>query len=129
MTRHPERAAAAVNGLLVLLVLGGFGSGDLDATYAFWSLALAILAGWRTRTHAARYREGLSLGWSGVFEAGATALGVFLFAFADLIVRRLAALPIFVLYGSIALAVGLVFGLVLRASALLTLRFGGVADA
>lgn len=86
-------------------------------------LPFAVLAGWRTRVHAIAWCERGDRGWRGVVEAG---LGGFLIAVLVLLPatlrRPLDAPPYILAYGGLALIVGLVFGFVLRISALVVLQ-------
>jgi hypothetical protein len=91
---EPEAVAAAVNALLVLVfaiavvaVLSAISNANITRTTvvafpartAFMNLATAVLivdaalplalfAGWRTWSHARRYRAGVGTGWRGVGE-------------------------------------------------------------
>ena len=78
----------------------------------------ALLAGWRTWVHARKWQEGVGTGWQGVVEAGATGLAVALILLAPGIVTRpLEAPPYVAFYGSAALILGLIVGLILRITA------------
>lgn len=149
MTRHPERTAAVANGILVLLVpllllavaayaFDGESSTSVTVRAPRASafrpllqlvpivavlLPFTIFAGWRTEVHARQWLEGRGAGWRGVVESGATALGVAVFVLAPGIVRRPAeAAPYVLFYGSAALIMGLLVGLMLRTTALVVLR-------
>lgn len=151
MQRKPEDVAAIVNALVVLLgppllMIGGSfiaGNGVSDtssfvvaddpspgpgalAVFAPTLMTLApfaLVAGWRTYVHARRWREGKGTGWQGVAEAGLLGVGVALAVLAPGIVTRpLEAPPYVIVYGGAALLFGLLAGLILRFTALLTLR-------
>jgi hypothetical protein len=79
---------------------------------------LALIAGWRTRVHARRYRDGRGTGWQGVVEAGLLAFMVALLVLSrGIATRPIDALPYVIMYGGAAALLGLVFGLVLRTTA------------
>lgn len=148
MERHPERAAAVLNGLVVLLlpllvmVTGAYlfnGDSDTSTTVRAYPMSayslvaplgwtalvlmpFAAVAGWRTWVHAKKWREGHGTGWTGVAEAGATALAVALIVLAPGIATRPTQAPPYVIvYGGAALILGLLVGLLLRTTALLFL--------
>jgi hypothetical protein len=86
-------------------------------------LPFAGFATWRTWAYArswARHRDG----WLAVLEAGLLGFGVAIFVlWPGLVSRPLDAPPYLLVYGGGALVVGLVVGLVLRMTAIGTLRF------
>lgn len=140
MNRRPELLAAILNGLIVLTApfllyvvgvpgIDGLGVWRVVPLFAVnvpaGLLPFAALAGWRTYVHARRYREGRSLGWAGVLEAGATALVALLVFIGPMLLRATdpgAAAFGAVIYGTIALSMGLVTGILLRIVALVVLR-------
>ena len=88
-----------------------------------WMLPFAAIAAWRTWVHAQRWRARRGSGWQGVAEAGACGLAAALFYLAPGIVTRPRdAAPYVITYGGAATVVGLLFGLVLRTTAVLILR-------
>lgn len=129
---HPEAAAAVVNAALVLLLplafiwleYGGHGAA-VDAARlgqaAVTLVPFAALTAWRTRVHAARRRAGQASGWQAVAEAAATAVVVAIAYLAPGILTRPADAPAYLLYAGLALVLGALVGLILRATALLTL--------
>jgi hypothetical protein len=147
--REPEAVAATVNALLVLVspiafvaALAAVSNADTTRTTvvafparaALMNLAtaaliveatlpLALFAGWRTWSHARRYRSGLGTGWQGVGEGGATGLLIALAILSPHIARRpFDAPPYIAVYGGFALVLGLSLGLVLWTSAMIVLR-------
>ena len=87
-------------------------------------LPFALIAGWRTLVHARRRAAGTDRSWVGVLEAGACGFVCALLILAPGIVRTPThAPPYLVVYGGIALVVGLIVGLALRATALVILKF------
>jgi hypothetical protein len=85
-------------------------------------LPFAAIAAWRTWILAKRWPQ--ERGWQGVAEAGLCGVGTALLYLAPGIVTRPMEAPGFVLvYGGAALIVGLVVGLILRATAVAVLRF------
>ncbi len=149
MERHPERAAAVLNALVVLLLplfimavgpLVFDGDSNTSTTVHAYPVSMsgvvaplgrtamilmpfAAIAGWRTWVHTKRWGEGRGTGWVGVAEAGATAIGVALLVPAPSIVTRPTEAPPYVIvYGGAALILGLLVGLLLRTTALLFLK-------
>jgi hypothetical protein len=135
----PEGAAAAVNGLLVLLVpmglaayLSSFGTAVRPPGWPqvrAWlqvligsgvaALPFAVLCAWRTFVHARTRRRGQASGWSGVLEGGACGFAVALLVLAPgIVLRPLDAKPYVVVYGGAATVIGLAIGFVLRLVAL-----------
>jgi hypothetical protein len=156
MAAHREKVAAIVNGLLVLLsplvisVVGANLTTDSNASVTvrppdappiifatqtlIWIgqvlLPFALLAGWRTWVYTIRYLEAGDRGWRGVAEAGACGLIVaLLYLSPGIVTRPMEAPPYVIVYGGGALIVGVVVGLVLRASALLVLKLQSFARA
>jgi hypothetical protein len=88
-------------------------------------LPFAMLAGWRTWHHAMAMRDQRGRGWLGVGEAGACGLIVALGVLAPgiLVNGALAGAPYVAVYGTAALILGLLAGLILRTTALIVLRF------
>ena len=150
MRRHPEIVAAAVNGLLTLLLpaapilamaLGIIGTSSAvrpqeasqfrDAVGLLLMagptmLPLATVAAWRTWVHAVRWRQRGTRGWQGVAEGGALGLFVALLKLAGpTILRPKDAPPYLIVYGGLALVVGLAIGLLLRITAVLVLKLCG----
>ena len=151
---HPENAAALTNALVVLvgpvvlLLLGSLfagGSSDTSVTVRppgartaireLMGLLLVMLptlagpatiAGWRTLALAKRWRRDETGSWRGVLEAGATGFGIALVVLAPgILTRPLEAPPYVIVYGGAALILGLLVGLILRATALMVLRAVG----
>jgi hypothetical protein len=147
--REPEAVAAAVNVLLVLVspiavvaALAAVSNADTTRTtvVAFpvraalinlataaliveATLPLALIAGWRTWSHARRYRAGIGTGWRGVGEGGAFGLLIALILLSPYVANRpFDAPPYIAAYGGFALVLGLSLGLVLWASAMIVLR-------
>jgi hypothetical protein len=93
------------------------------ATAVIPFVPFALIVGWRTWVHAKRYRQGQGTGWQGVAEGGAIG---FVFALIILrigIVTRPAEAPPYVLvYGGLAVIVGLAIGVVLRLTGILVLK-------
>jgi hypothetical protein len=85
-------------------------------------LPLALIAAWRTFVHARRRLTGDDHNWRGVFEAG---LCGFLYALVllarGILARPMQAPPFVIVYGGLGLTLGLIVGLVLRTTAVLTL--------
>lgn len=148
--RHPENAAAIANALVVLLgpvlllvagnmlpehvsntgatvrASGGPRTGEVLGLLAgvAWGFAPpALLAGWRTLVLARRWLVAGRGDWRGVAEAGAAGFGIALLGLArGILTRPTEALPYVIAYGGIALIIGLLVGLLLRAVALFVLR-------
>jgi len=100
MNERPENVAAAVNGLLVLVVpvacvaAAVLATGSAPARFtslpappqtspglailqaALVMLPLSAFAAWRTRVHATRWRAGQHQRWRGVAEAGGSGLAL-----------------------------------------------------
>jgi hypothetical protein len=84
---------------------------------------LALVAAWRTWTHARAYLAGRGTGWRGVIEGGALGLSIPLaMLIRPALMRPQQAPPYLIAYGGIGLVIGLALGLMLRFTALLTLR-------
>jgi hypothetical protein len=91
-------------------------------------LPFALIAAWRTRVHAVRWRECGTLGSRGVAEAGLLGFGIaVLYLAPGIITRPNQAPPYVIVYGVAAFAIGLLVGLVLQATGLLTLKLYGSA--
>ena len=149
------RLAAVVNGCVILAVPGAF---VLMSVVADWNrpgpseiasfrpstsrlviealqfllvfAALAGIAAWRTRVHAVRYVAGQASGWQGVGEAAGCALMVAVLYLAPGIVTRPREAPPYVIfYGGVAMVFGAIVGLVLRAIAIIVLRYSRSAAA
>jgi hypothetical protein len=147
--RHPEDVAAFVNALLtlflppVLSMLATFVVPNTSVTVrpersffastglflnAFASIVIplvpfSLLAGWRTRVHARRYRERRGSGWQGVMEGGVLGFVAALFVLSHGIATRpREALPYIIVYGGGAALLGLASGLLLRTTALIVLK-------
>ena len=149
--KHPENAAAVINGLVVafgpalLLLAAMLLHDDTSATSITvrppgWSsvasfisgfvmvvsfmVPAAVVAGWRTRVHAERWLRVREAGWQGVGEAGAAGFTIALLVLIrGILTRPLEAPPYILVYGGLALAVGLATGIVLHAVALLVLKW------
>jgi hypothetical protein len=107
MRRKPEDVASVVNGVIVLLLPVGLAA-----------------AAWRTWVHARRYVAEEASGWLGVAEAGAVGFSIALLILSPGILTRPAqAPPYIIVYGGIALLVGLALGVILRTTAILVLIF------
>jgi hypothetical protein len=151
--RHPEDVAAFVNALLTLFLppalsmLAAFVVPSTSVTVrpersffasawlflsAFASILIplvpfSLLAGWRTRVHARRYREGRGSGWQGVLEGGVLGFVAALVVLSrGIATRPREALPYIIVYGGGAALLGLAFGLVLRTSGHIVLKQLGV---
>lgn len=86
-------------------------------------LPLSLIAGWRTFVHARRRLMGDDRSWRGVLEAGACGFLYVLWILRHGIVTQPTQAPPYVVaYGGLGLVIGLITGLVLRTTALLTLR-------
>ena len=84
----------------------------------------AVFAAWRTWTHARRYLNGDGTGWQGVAEAGAIGfVPAIVILRGGIATRPQDAAPYVVAYGGGALLSGLLIGLILRWTALLTLKY------
>jgi hypothetical protein len=81
-----------------------------------------LVAGWRTFVHAKRWLSTGEKGWQGVAEAAALGFaGAVLVLLPGILSRPLEAPPYVLVYGGLALLVGLIVGTVLRMTALLVL--------
>jgi hypothetical protein len=146
--RRPETAAAAVNGLLVLLLpplvfmavaAARANPGSTTVHPAGWSPGLAViqafiafattmcpfalLAAWRTWVYATRWRDRGDSGWRAVAEAGTIGLAIPLLVLSPGIVTRpMEAPPYVIVYGGFGLIIGLGLGLLLRTTAIVVLR-------
>jgi hypothetical protein len=128
-SRHAAWAAAAVNGVVVLVLAPALYwrmstslASTAIVTAALVSSPYAALTAWRTWVYATRRIGRLDSGWRGVLEAGATGLLTALAYFAPMIARgdlRVVA-PVLV-YSVFATAIGLLLGCALRALALIVL--------
>lgn len=145
-----EMLAATVNAIVVLLapsialLVAMIGSVDSNASVTVrpagasrvlpvvrsviemgtWMLPFAAIAAWRTWVHARRWNARKGSGWQGVVEAGACGLAAaLLYLVPGIVTRPLEAAPYVMAYGGAATIVGLLFGLVLRTTAMLILRF------
>lgn len=143
----PEDLAAIVNALVILLIplalLVAFfvhRATDMDApvrpsgNYFFLDLSgalvifvpfapLALIAAWRTRTHARAYLAGKQTGWRGVLEAAALGAVIPLaLLISPALKRPQQAPPYLIAYGGIGIVIGLTLGLILRGTALLALQ-------
>ena len=156
MQRRPEDLAAVVNALVVflgppLLMMAGsviFKDGPTDSStvvvaadpapvatwFSVFGPMLAVLApfalvtGWRTRVHAMRWRAGTGSGWAGVAEAAVLAFGIALAVLArGIVTRPLDAAPYVIAYGGAAIVLGLIVGVILRYTALVTLKCAAIA--
>ncbi len=150
MRIRSENLAAAVNGLIVLLLplvvaaVGScIGTGRMQNSVTVhppgWSaflaglqaliavdrvlLPFAALAAWRTWVHAKRWRDRGDRGWQGVAEAGVCGAGTaVLVLMPGIVTRPMDAAPYIAVYGGAALIVGLVVGLFLRTAAGVVLK-------
>ena len=147
--RHPEDIAAVVNALLTLflppavLMLAASVVPKTSVTVtperpfsaSAWlvlSRLVAILiplvpfsliAAWRTRVHARRFREGRGNGWQGILEGGAAGFVAALIVLSyGIATRPMDAWPYVIVYGGGAALLGLTFGLILWATAHLILN-------
>jgi hypothetical protein len=151
MLNRPENTAALVNGLLVLvvplafLVVGGLLSQQDEAGRSFRApgtdgmsdsqivavviaqtamvlLPFASLAAWRTRVYARRWHDRDDRGWKGVVEAsGCGSLAALAMLAPGIITPPSLAGPYIVVYGGAGLILGLLVGLILRFTAIVTL--------
>ena len=84
---------------------------------------LSFIAGWRTYVHARRWLIVQKHSWGGVFEAAVCGFVCALPILAPGIVTQPTKAPPYILvYGGLGAIIGLIVGLVLRTTALLTLR-------
>ena len=144
----PEVVAAAVNGAIVMLIpfalfvvaWASDNGSSVSARVSPWYIfalrqvivagmiltpfaGFALVAGWRTWVHARTYRERGTGSWQGVLEAGGLGLILALLILLPASVRSpLQAPPYLIAYGGGALTLGLALGLLLRTTALLTLK-------
>ena len=152
----PENVAAMVNGLVVLagppllMVAGSLMAGDGSSNTGTVVVAedpagftgsigvfgpmlmvlspLALIAAWRTRVHAIRWRAGKGSGGQGIAEAAVLAFGIALLVLGrGIITRPLEAPPYVIVYGGAAIVLGLIVGVILRFTALVTLKRFAVA--
>lgn len=85
---------------------------------------LALVASWRTFVHTKRWLTDDDRSWRAVLEAGACGfLYMLLHLGHGIVTQPSQAPPYVVVYGGLALIIGLIVGLVLRTTALLFLRF------
>lgn len=147
---HPENAAAIANALVVLLgpvvllLLGSLvaDSSDTSVTVRAPGAGSAVtdligllvvvlptmagpatIAGWRTLVLAKQWQTDGTGSWRGVLEAGAAAFGIALLVLSPGILTRPREAPPYVIaYGGAAMILGLLVGLILRATALIVLR-------
>jgi hypothetical protein len=86
-------------------------------------LPLSFITAWRTFMHARRRLMGDDRSWRGVLEAGVCGFLYVVWILAHgIMTQPTQAPPYVVAYGGLGLVLGLVAGLVLRTTALLTLR-------
>jgi hypothetical protein len=91
---------------------------------AFVLLPFALLAAWRTWVHANRRLEFGTTGWQGVVEAAALGLVTwFVMALPSILANPTPALAQVIVLSALASFLGLLVGLVLHATALITLRW------
>lgn len=147
-TRH-AMVAAFVNGfvfslmpLAMMLVAGALAQGSDTSTIVrpqgaapvavvivstwieMWRtlLPLSLIAGWRTFVHARRRLKDDDHSWRGVLEAGLCGfLYVLVILARGIVTQPMQAAPFVIVYGGLGLILGLIVGLVLYATALLTL--------
>ena len=139
--------AATVNGAIValappivLVMLGAFNDTAVHPPgYSHYVAALAalspmvvtlspvaMLAAWRTFVYARRRCDRGDSGWRGVLEAGACGFLLSLMVLSrGIIGSPRSALPYIVVYGSVAVLLGLFFGVVLRTAAVTVLHICG----
>lgn len=151
MERRPENVAAAVNGIIVMLapallmILPALFRSNINDSSSYvtapdpaglagriaefpWMMFAAVapfaaVAAWRTRVHAVRWRTAGGTGWQGVAEGGALGLLVALGVLSPGIIHTPEqAAPYVIVYGSAALILGLLAGVLLRFTALVALR-------
>jgi len=127
----------ALSGAAAIATIAGLGVPDnsvvvhppgwspiLPMTHAFRQYAAVLLpfagvAFWRTWVHARRWRTTRAGSWQGVVEAGACGWLTYLVALLPaLISQPILAVQYLIVVGSIALAIGLALGLVLRIAAI-----------
>jgi hypothetical protein len=145
--RDPEFQAAAITGVLILivpLVVGTYLDYTWDAVRPFQPTVLssairtlpivaglipvAMLVGWRSYAHARRYRVRRSTVWQGPLESAAIAGGIALLVMLATTAHIWHRQPIHLVVGYIGIyvgataLVGLLLGLVLAAIALLVLH-------
>jgi hypothetical protein len=146
MQRKPEDVAAVVNAILVVLLpfvllallrLGGgntsrfiVASGPDSRSHQHFPFSmmlmmspLALVAGWRTHVYARRRREHGADGWRGVVEAAVFGAAVMLVLWIPaMLLDPRAAFPYMLPSIPAAFAAGLLVGVILRFTALLTLK-------
>jgi len=96
----------------------------LSAWIEMWRtwLPLSLIAGWRTFVHARRRLAGDDRSWRGIFEAGLCGFLYVLWMLSRGIMRQpMQAPPFVIVYGGLGITLGLIVGLVLHTTALLTL--------
>jgi hypothetical protein len=93
------------------------------------TLPFALLAAWRTWVHAKRWLECGTSGWEGVGEAAACGLATLLVMLLPGILEHpIQALPYIVAYGGLASILGLLVGLLLRATAVTVLKLAKASE-
>jgi hypothetical protein len=146
---RPETMAAVLNGLAVMLLPlllmawadlqnqvstdtrvtvrppgASFVLGEIEklSQPAMVLLPFAALAVWRTRVYARRVIARASRGWAAVGEAAACALGVMFVMNLRLVIKHTLPMSLFAIaYFILAAALGMVVGIILRATALFVL--------
>jgi hypothetical protein len=84
---------------------------------------LALIAAWRTKTHAEAYLAGKRTAWQGVLEGAALGAAIPLaILIGPTLMRPREAPPYLIAYGGLGLIIGVTLGVILRATALLTLK-------
>jgi hypothetical protein len=107
-------------------------SGEAVAAVSVWIqmwkrlLPLSLVVSWRTLVYARRWQARGDRGWRAVLEAGAVGFLYVTLVLTPAILRQpVKAPPYVIVYGGIGFVIGVCVGLVLRATALVTLKVRG----
>lgn len=99
---------------------------EVIAGYVTGVAPFAMAAAWRTFVHTKRWLETGALGRRGILEAGACGFaGAVIVLLPGIVTRPLQAPPYVIAYGGLSAIIGLAVGLVLWATATLTLKLFG----
>jgi hypothetical protein len=122
-TQSDVTRAAVVNGTYVVLAGLYLPVSDALVSLELWDfafvvafvLALGLVTAWRTWVHATRWKTTGHASWAGVWEAGLCGFAVALVVLRHGLLTRPAEAPPYILvYGTMAIAVGVLVGVVLR---------------